>query len=90
MDLLCATDTAIGIISLPLMSVIYFDSVASLAWVGQNQLNKHILSWKASWLSTTWREMIQNSSDGSQNPAQYDPDEESDPDPDVPYNYVAE
>ena len=56
MDLLCATDTAIGIISLPLMSVIYFDSVASLAWVGRNQLNKHILSWKASWLSTTWRE----------------------------------
>ena len=31
MNLLCATDTAIGIISLPLMSVIYFDSVASLA-----------------------------------------------------------
>ena len=54
--LLCATDTAIGIISLPLMSVIYFDSVASLAWVGRNQLNKHISSWKASWLSTTWRE----------------------------------
>ena len=52
----CVTDTATGIISLPLMSVIYFDSVASLAWVGRNQLNKHILSWKASWLSTTWRE----------------------------------
>jgi len=42
MDLLCATDTTIGIISLPLMSVIYFDSVASLAKVGRNLLNKHI------------------------------------------------
>ena len=52
------------------MSVIYFNSVALLAWVVQNQLNKHIF--RDSGLLTVYHleRMLQNSGDVSQNPAQ--------------------